>query len=67
MNFFRRLLSRPGRDLRCSFCNKSQRVVLKLVAGPTAHICNECVAICSDLVAEDEKACLREAQATGHS
>ncbi len=39
--------------LRCSFCNKSQREVKKLIAGPTVFICDECVDICLDIIAED--------------
>ena len=35
-----------GDVLRCSFCNKSQRDVKKLIAGPTVYICDECVDIC---------------------
>ncbi len=43
----------PGEVLRCSFCNKSQRDVKKLIAGPTVYICDECVDICLDIIAED--------------
>ena len=39
--------------LRCSFCNKSQRDVKKLIAGPAVQICDECVDICNRIVAED--------------
>jgi ClpX C4-type zinc finger len=39
--------------LRCSFCNKSQRDVAKLIAGPGVYICTECVDICNQIVAED--------------
>src|SRR5947208_17054746 len=39
--------------LRCSFCNKTQREVKKLIAGPTVFICNECVDICVDIIAEE--------------
>ena len=42
-----------GDVLRCSFCNKSQRDVKKLIAGPTVYICDECVDICLDIIAED--------------
>jgi hypothetical protein len=41
--------------LRCSFCNKSQRDVKKLIAGPAVQICDECVDICLDIIAEDRK------------
>ncbi|MCZ6726498.1 MAG: AAA family ATPase, partial [Acidobacteria bacterium] len=40
--------------LRCSFCNKNQREVKKLIAGPTVFICDECVDICLDIIAEDK-------------
>src|SRR5258706_3808494 len=42
-----------GDVLRCSFCNKSQRDVKKLIAGPTVYICDECVDICLDIIAEE--------------
>ena len=45
----------PDTDLRCSFCHKSQRQVLKLIAGPKVYICDECVAICIDILSEDRK------------
>ena len=41
--------------LRCSFCNKSQRDVRKLIAGPTVYICDECVDICLDIIAEERE------------
>src|SRR5438067_743944 len=44
-----------GDVLRCSFCNKSQRDVKKLIAGPTVYICDECDDICLDIIAEDRK------------
>ena len=40
--------------LRCSFCNKSQRDVAKLISGPAVYICNECVEICDSILAEDK-------------
>ncbi len=40
--------------LRCSFCNKSQNDVRKLIAGPTVFICDECVAVCQDIIDEDQ-------------
>lgn len=39
--------------LRCSFCNKSQRDVKKLIAGPAVYICDECVDTCLDIISED--------------
>src|ERR1043166_1816641 len=41
--------------LRCSFCNKDQNDVRKLIAGPTVFICDECVAVCNDIIADDNK------------
>ena len=39
--------------LTCSFCNKSQSEVAKLVAGPGVYICNECVDLCNPIIAEE--------------
>ncbi len=50
--------------LRCSFCNKSQREVRKLIAGPNVYICDECVDICLDIISEDRA---REARETRKS
>ena len=36
----------------CSYCGKSQRQVRKLIAGPTVYICDECIKLCNDLLAE---------------
>ena len=41
--------------LRCSFCNKKQNDVRKLIAGPTVFICDECVDVCNDIIADDNK------------
>lgn len=38
--------------LYCSFCGKMQTEVTDLIAGPTVFICNECVALCSELIAQ---------------
>ncbi len=48
--------------LRCSFCNKSQREVRKLIAGPNVYVCDECVDICLDIIAEDRAREAREAR-----
>lgn len=43
-----------GNDIRCSFCNKSQGQVRKLIAGPAGvYICDECVDICADILEEE--------------
>jgi ATP-dependent Clp protease ATP-binding subunit ClpX len=39
--------------LRCSFCGKSQKEVRKLIAGPTVYICNECINLCNEIMAEE--------------
>jgi len=44
-----------GEGRKCSFCNKSQRDVSKLIAGPTVYICDECVDICLDIIAEERE------------
>jgi ATP-dependent Clp protease ATP-binding subunit ClpX len=41
--------------LRCSFCNKDQSDVRKLIAGPTVFICDECVEVCNDIIADDNR------------
>ena len=48
--------------LRCSFCNKPQREVRKLIAGPNVYICDECVDICLDIIAEDRAREARESR-----
>jgi ATP-dependent Clp protease ATP-binding subunit ClpX len=42
--------------MKCTFCNKPQDEVKKLVIGPAANICNECIALCSDILAEEAPA-----------
>ena len=39
---------------RCSFCGKEQRMVDRLVAGPNVYICNECIALCNDILSDEE-------------
>ncbi|MEZ4365569.1 MAG: ATP-dependent Clp protease ATP-binding subunit ClpX [Kofleriaceae bacterium] len=39
-------------SLTCSFCGKSQKEVKKLIAGPTVYICDECIGLCNDIIAE---------------
>jgi len=52
-------VERP-RDLRCSFCGKSYNEVRKLIAGPTVYICNECIDICNEIIADDAVANIRQ-------
>ncbi len=42
-----------GSGLYCSFCGKGQEDVRKLIAGPTAYICDECITLCNDIIAEE--------------
>ncbi len=42
-----------SRKLRCSFCGKTQDQVRRIIAGPGAYICNECIALCQEIVADD--------------
>ena len=42
-----------GGSLKCSFCGKSQNDVRKLIAGPTVYICDECIELCNDIIAEE--------------
>jgi len=39
--------------LYCSFCGKSQQEVKKLIAGPRVYICEECIGLCNEIIAED--------------
>jgi ATP-dependent protease Clp ATPase subunit len=40
------------RELRCSFCNKARGQVARLIAGPNVYICNECIALCNEIIGE---------------
>ena len=40
-------------NLCCSFCGKSQHEVRKLIAGPAVYICDECIGLCNDIIAEE--------------
>jgi ATP-dependent Clp protease ATP-binding subunit ClpX len=40
-------------DLLCSFCGKSQEEVKKLIAGPSVYICDECIQLCTEIIAEE--------------
>jgi ATP-dependent Clp protease ATP-binding subunit ClpX len=42
-----------NQTLCCSFCGKSQKEVKKLIAGPTVYICDECIGLCNDIIAEE--------------
>ncbi len=45
--------------LHCSFCNKSQHEVRKLIAGPSVFICDECIDLCNDIIREEAQATAR--------
>jgi ATP-dependent Clp protease ATP-binding subunit ClpX len=49
------------KHLRCSFCGKSKDSVRKFISGPSVYICNECITLCNEILAEDEQ---REATET---
>src|SRR5260370_16719653 len=44
---------RENHTLCCSFCGKAQKEVKKLIAGPTVYICDECIGLCNDIIAEE--------------
>ncbi len=43
------------KNLRCSFCGKSKESVKKFISGPNVYICNECIALCNEILAEEEE------------
>ena len=46
----------PGQTtLRCSFCGRGPEQVQKLITGPGVHVCNECVALCTDILREEDE------------
>ncbi len=45
--------------LHCSFCNKSQNEVRKLIAGPSVFVCDECIELCNDIIREEAQASAR--------
>jgi hypothetical protein len=56
----------PVPVLSCSFCNKSQRQVKTLIAGPNVQICDECVDICLDILSEEKKDAVGSSAVEGH-
>ena len=46
-------MANDKKDVRCSFCGRMQDEVKRLIAGPNAYICNECVNICAELIEEE--------------
>ena len=43
------------KHLRCSFCGKSKDAVQKFISGPNVYICNECISLCNEILAEEEE------------
>jgi len=50
-----KIIDDVGDVISCSFCGKTQKEVRKLIAGPTVYICDECVYLCNDIIAEENK------------
>lgn len=46
---------RPDAPMRCSFCNKPDHEVRKLIAGPTVFICDECIEVCVTILVTDQR------------
>jgi len=55
--------SATGLPIDCSFCGKSAQEVTKLIAGPSVFICDECIALCNDIVREESAASTAAAEA----
>ncbi|MBB5217222.1 ATP-dependent Clp protease ATP-binding subunit ClpX [Parapusillimonas granuli] len=53
--------SADDKVLRCSFCNKTQHEVKKLIAGPSVFICDECIDLCNDIITEESQEAARDA------
>src|SRR5262245_11323181 len=54
--WWRKKASPPMRQvIRCSFCRKHQDDVTRLIAGPEVFICDECVEVCNDVIADDQR------------
>ena len=50
-----------NRELKCSFCGKPQSQVKRLISGSGVYICNECVGLCQDIIADEERASAKHA------
>ncbi|MEJ2324748.1 MAG: ATP-dependent Clp protease ATP-binding subunit ClpX [Nitrospirota bacterium] len=55
------MAKKEGESYKCSFCGRAQEEVKKLIAGPTVYICDECVGLCNEIIADELK--LEEADA----
>jgi len=47
------MAGRRGDLLSCSFCGKTQKQVIKMIAGPGVYICDECIDLCIDIIVEE--------------
>ena len=54
-----------NRELKCSFCGKPQSQVKRLISGSGVYICNECVGLCQDIIADEERAMERSSRSAG--
>ena len=43
------------KNLRCSFCGKDKETVKKFISGPNVYICNECISLCNEILAEEDE------------
>ena len=48
------------KDLRCSFCGKDKETVKKFISGPNVYICNECISLCNEILAEEDERATNE-------
>lgn len=59
--------SGTGKPLECTFCNKTQHEVKKLIAGPAVYICDECIELCNDILEEEIKEIAAESHPQHHT
>ena len=45
-------MSKKTQSVRCSFCGKTEESVRKMIIGPGAYICNECIQVCNEIIEE---------------
>ena len=48
------------KDLSCSFCGKDKETVKKFISGPNVYICNECISLCNEILAEEDELATNE-------
>lgn len=56
-----------NRELKCSFCGKPQSQVKRLISGSGVYICNECVGLCQDIIADEERASEKNGASAGRN